>query len=157
VHAPEEARRELPEGLLLCGGALLPGSTKTCGILPKLGEPCGDNGCRDRGATCSTTTGACVKVGLPGDPCTPGGEDCSETYVCDANNQCSAGIALGAPCMMFEQCANANTFCDIPDNATMGVCTAPKPNGASCRSHFNCASDVCDPASNTCMVDVPCD
>jgi hypothetical protein len=146
-----------PRGFTCAEGLYCLGSTKTCGPLPKLGEPCGNNGCRDRGATCSATTGTCVKVGVLGDPCTQSGEECSDLYVCDANNQCSAGIALGAPCKMFEQCANAEAFCDIPDNATMGVCTAPKPNGASCRGHFDCASDVCDPASSTCVADVPCD
>ncbi len=132
-------------------------STKTCGPLPGLGEPCPDGGCRDRGAHCSAATKTCVKVGLPGDPCSLAEDDCSDLYVCGPNNQCYAGISLGAPCMMFQQCADAGAFCDIPANATMGTCTAPKPDGASCRTQLDCASNVCDPASKTCVADVSCD
>jgi hypothetical protein len=139
-----------------CVEGLSCGSTKTCTPPAGPGEPCVAPGCRERGTRCSATTGTCVPVGLPGDPCSED-DDCSILYVCGANNQCSAGIALGAPCKKFDQCADAGAFCDVPDNAAIGTCTAPKPNGASCHGPFDCASNVCDPASGTCVVDVPCD
>lgn len=131
-------------------------SSMTCGSLPGSGEHCNNDGCRERGQTCSATTRTCVNLGLPGDPC-ESSEDCSILYVCGADKQCSAGIALGAPCMKTDQCANAGAFCDVPDNATMGTCMAPKPNGASCHRAFDCASNVCEPASLTCVADVACD
>ena len=132
-------------------------TTKTCGFLPGLGEPCTNDGCREVGLTCSETSKTCVKEGLLGDPCGAGAAECSDLYVCDASNRCSAGIPLGGACVMFDRCADPDAFCDVPANATMGTCTAPKPNGASCRTHFDCASDVCDPTSNTCVADMPCD
>jgi len=144
-----------PLGLSCADGLACLVPSKTCGVLPGLGEPC-VNGCRELGLHCSTTTGTCVKNGLPGDPCSED-DDCSYLYVCGADKQCTTGIALGAPCTMFDHCAEWDAFCDVPDNATMGTCTAPKPDGASCRTQFDCASNVCDPASQTCVADVPCD
>lgn len=144
-----------PVGLSCADGLACLVSSQTCGPLPGPGEPCTD-GCRDLGLHCSATTRMCVKDGLLGDPCSSH-EDCAYFYVCGANNQCSAGLALGAPCVMSEHCAGSGAFCDIPANATMGTCTAPKPDGASCHTKFECASEVCDPVSKTCVADVPCD
>jgi hypothetical protein len=132
-------------------------SSNTCGSLPGPGERCDRDGCRERGQHCSTTTKTCVNVGLLDDPCSSG-EDCSPFYVCGANRQCSEGIALGAPCTRSDRCAGAElAFCDIPDNATMGTCTMPKPDGASCHVEYECVSGVCDPISKTCVADQVCD
>jgi hypothetical protein len=148
-----------PDAVLPCGeglSCLL--SSKQCGRRPGLGEPCNDDGCRDLYAHCSPTTGTCVMEGVLGDPCTLGAVDqCTRLYVCGPDHRCSAGLALGAPCGKFDRCAGPGAFCDIADNATMGVCTGPKANSGSCHQDFDCASNVCDPASKTCVADVPCD
>jgi len=148
------------DALLPCGdGLACLRSSKRCGPLPGLGERCSDDGCRNLYAHCSPSTGTCVMEGVLGDPCTFGAVDqCTLLYVCSRDQTCSAGHPLGAPCIAsYDRCAGPGAFCDIADSATMGVCTMPKPDGAPCQLSFHCASNVCDPASKTCVADIPCD
>jgi hypothetical protein len=125
-----------------------------CGSLPQLGESC-TGACRDAGTTCSAASRICVKVGLEGAACSSTA-DCSQLYVCNSSKQCSAGIALGDPCTASQRCADPGAFCDVPLDAAMGTCVAPKPEDAPCQFDEQCASDVCDPASHACVADVPC-
>jgi len=124
----------------------------TCGPLPGPGEPC-DGACRDRGTTCSQTTGVCVKVALAGEACATSA-DCSVLYACDATKHCSRGLALGAACTAGQFCADARAFCD--PTTTPSTCALPKPDGEACTRSLQCQTVYCDPASLTCAEEPVC-
>lgn len=126
----------------------------TCGSLPELGASC-TGACRDTGATCNQTSHTCVKVALEGAACTTS-SDCSFLYTCNAQKQCSRGIATGEPCTISQRCADRGAFCDTPALESMGICALPKADGATCRFNADCESGVCDPQTDKCIADVAC-
>jgi hypothetical protein len=126
-----------------------------CASLPQLGNSC-DGPCRDEGTTCSATSQTCVKVALAGQPCTTSG-DCASVYVCDRTlGRCSAGIALGAPCVAAQLCADDRASCYSPDGQAIGTCELPRANGERCGRDANCESLHCDPVALICTVPPVC-
>ena len=125
-----------------------------CVKLPHSGETCTDF-CTDFGAICDPTTKKCINVVLEGGTCRGQGfqSDCSSLYSCDTG-RCNAGVALGAPCVVGDHCADFRAFCDIPDTADQGTCVLPKPNGGSCLFDPDCESAFCDFQTFMC-VDAP--
>ena len=128
-----------------------------CAVPPGLGQPC-TSGCRDLGTTCSSLTHTCVAVGLVGAPCGIGADpsDCAPEYVCDRTGHCSAGIALGQPCGVQDQCADDRSACDTPPGELTGVCALPKPDGSSCARDAVCDSLHCDPFTSRCTPEPVC-
>ena len=128
-----------------------------CAAPPVLGQPC-TSACRDLGTTCSSVTHTCVAVGLVGAPCGIGAapSDCAPQYVCDRTGHCSAGIALGAPCGVRDQCADDRAACDAPPDQLTGVCGLPKPDGATCARDAVCDSLHCDPLTTRCTPEPVC-
>lgn len=126
----------------------------TCGSLPALGESC-TGACRDTGTTCNQTSHTCVKVALEGAACSDS-SDCSFLYTCNAQKQCSRGIATGEACTISQRCADRGAFCDTPALEAMGICALPKADGATCRFNADCESNVCDPQTDKCVADVAC-
>lgn len=116
------------------------GIPKTCQPLPKVGEPCPDNLCRDQGVVCNAAK-ICTQVGLPGAPCTTD-LDCSHFYGCGADGTCGVRDPGGA-CITNNDCFEADTYC------AAGTCSPPQPNGAACADDRDCASDHCDDSLTT--------
>jgi hypothetical protein len=126
-----------------------------CAVPPALGQPC-TSACRDLGTTCSSRTHTCVPVGLVGAVCGIGTQDCAPQYVCDRTGHCSAGIALGQPCSVGDQCADDRAACDTPPGELTGVCVLPKPDGSTCARDAVCDSVHCDPLTDRCTPEPVC-
>lgn len=119
------------------------GSPKQCQPLPKLGEACPDNLCRDDGQICSA--GTCARIGLPGDACATDA-DCSHFYGCSASHVCAVRDP-GGVCTTSTDCFEADTYCAVPMGQTTGTCSAPQADGALCGDDRECESDTCDDAA----------
>jgi hypothetical protein len=123
-------------------GCINPLSTMpgTCRPLPHLGEACPYLRCADEDLRCDDAgTHTCVALGLPGAPCASA-FDCSPYMECNpTSHTCQALPSLGMSCATACQGAS---FCQL-DATGAGTCTAPKPNGSSCESLSECASDYC--------------
>jgi hypothetical protein len=128
-----------------------------CAVPPALGQPC-TSACRDLGTTCSSANHTCVAVGLVGAPCSIGASppDCAPEYLCDRTGHCSAGIALGQPCGVGDQCADDRAACDTPPGQLTGVCGLPKPDGSSCARDAVCDNLYCDPLTSHCAPEPVC-
>jgi hypothetical protein len=131
------------------------GSPKQCQSLPKLGDPCPDQQCRDDGLVCNAS-GVCARLGLPGDACTTDA-DCSHFYGCSPSHVCGVRDPGGA-CMSSSDCFEADTYCAIPNGQTAGTCQPPQANGALCGDDRECASDTCDDNGTpmTCIPEPAC-
>jgi hypothetical protein len=122
----------------------------TCKMLPLVGEPCPDQVCAELGATCDASS-TCAMVGLPGAACMIS-EDCSPYVTCDETTDlCEALPTLGEPCT--TACSDGS-FCNLEDGSG-GSCTAPGPDGATCKRNAECANEYCDD-NGMCMTPAVC-
>lgn len=123
---------------------------RTCKVLPVLGEACPDSACRDDGTFCEPTAKVCTRLGLPGDACSTTAR-CSFFYACDqATMVCVTGPRLGDACSNTSPCFDFQTYCKA------GTCAALEAKGAACTDDSDCASDLCDPATNVCSEEPIC-
>jgi hypothetical protein len=76
--------------------------------------------------------------------------------VCDRTGHCSAGIALGRPCGVGDQCADDRASCDAPPDQLTGVCGLPGADGALCGHDASCDSLYCDPFTTRCAPEPVC-
>ena len=131
------------------------GQAGQCTKLPHTGEACTDF-CTDFGSICDPTSQKCVEVALEGETCIGEGinSNCSVLYSCDAG-RCNAGLALGAQCTTADRCADFRAFCDVND-ADIGTCVLPKPNGQSCLLDEDCDSSFCDFTTFKCVDEPVC-
>jgi len=117
----------------------LPGS---CAALPKQGEACPYQRCAAIGTYCDSTT-HCAALGLPGAPCNAHA-DCSPFDECDlVNHVCIVLPTLGMPCDLG--CAG-ESYCER-NEAGVGTCTTPQPNGTPCEESDKCLSQNCKPGA----------
>jgi len=131
-------------------------TTRTCKVLPKLGEACPDGVCRDAGNYCNGSS-QCAKIGLEGSACAQGTGQCSNYYPCDlSTNKCTKAPATGEPCS--GRCFDANTFCDT--SSVTPTCVTLKPDGQTCTGSSQCESDHCGfgsgAGSGTCSTPAAC-
>jgi hypothetical protein len=130
-----------------------PIGSRTCDALPTVGQPCTADGlCRDEGVYCDGSTNLCTSVGLPGAAC-PSGIECSPYYACVAA-ACAQGPGLGDMCSSAAPCFDAGTYCDF----AAGLCVMQGPDGGTCNSDAECASDFCDLSTSpgTCASPMTC-
>jgi hypothetical protein len=118
---------------------LTPGANGTCEVVPTIGQPCAAGTCADVGSVCNTS-GMCVALGLPGDPCALD-LDCAPAFHCDATQHCNPYPSLGMPCT--STCA-PGAWCDAQSS---GMCVAPLTNGQPCQLSQQCQSEYCDQLS----------
>jgi hypothetical protein len=129
---------------LLCASPGI-GQGGTCVTAPTIGQPCAMGQCGDIGARCDGSSGMCVALGLPGEPCATEIE-CGEDEVCTAGSAGSAGSAmtcapapaLGEPCV--DTCL-PGSWCD--PNTAGGQCVAPIANTTMCTDPLQCQSGYC--------------
>lgn len=119
-------------------------------VVAQEGEECQSSGCVE-GLICVITTNgagetsACVRPRVLGEPCDP---FCADGLVCSDAFLCEAAPDVGQPCS--GECREGS-WCDTSsDDTTQWVCAMPKPNGASCTSSEECASDSCDSDMRIC-------
>lgn len=172
-RSPGNVRGTLPDGVRCwrqeqcasgaCRGAMVPAlpNCGTCGHLPIVGDRCtSDDGCRvttfnsfDTDLVCDRTTGACVRGGAPGEPCT-------DARGCALPLRCAASFCrpiqsqpVGAPCSDTALC-ESGLYC----SRTELVCRTQVfvPPGAACdRSEEGPPARVCT-AGSYCHVDRVC-
>ena len=120
--------------------------TLVCVDAPHVGQPCTSSGrCGDEGLYCGNDQ-ICHYVALAGEPCGTG-QVCASYTTCNASMQvCQPYPATGQDCSVTQRCNDVGTYCDG------SVCQAPKPNGQSCNSNIDCASQYCETVTTlTCM------
>ena len=101
--------------------------------------------------------GTCVRRRIAGERCYGSVEpECVIGLVCDRGTKTCVDrdaiapverVPVGAPCRyVLGPWCEEGAFCDVadPEQSLDGICTLPKPVGASCRSDSQCASDSCN-------------
>ncbi|TMQ23362.1 MAG: hypothetical protein E6J90_10700 [Deltaproteobacteria bacterium] len=147
------------EGLVCTGG--------TCGAPPRAGDACSEYGpgCATIGTSCQITgfdsqqhpIARCLPAADLGQPCRKfsGVNDrppCKADAVCDLQQGiCVALPGAGEDCPNLV-CAPGAICRGVPEGApTRNVCQALLPAGGHCTVAEQCASDICDRATQTCL------
>ena len=137
--------KDIIKGTVATGGACL------------MDEECQSQAC-DRSA-CTTDTECCAgtctaKIPAGGD-CSAAGSRCADDLFCrrgtGTTGICTALIADGQPCTSSDYC-EAGRRCNVVTGTSAGTCGVLPAHGQACPG-MTCdlLSDLCDPASKTCV------
>lgn len=120
-------------------------------------EECQSQDC-DKSACTMTTeccAGACAAKIPAGGDCSAAGPRCADDLFCrrgtGTTGICSAVIADGQPCTSTDSCVTGRR-CNLVTGTSAGTCGILPAHGQACPGMLcDSLSDLCDPASKTCV------
>ena len=137
---------DVVKGTVAAGGSCL--TDDEC-----LSEACDKSTCNSALECCAGTCTARIPAG--GD-CSAVGARCAQDLFCRRNTVdqtaiCTARIADGQPCTSSDVCVTGRR-CNLVTGTSAGTCGAFPAHGQACPGDAcDSTSDVCDPASKTCV------
>jgi hypothetical protein len=117
------------------------GTGGTCRAPGKVGANCSALPCA-ADLYCDTTGYVCTALPGLGSPCIVSGERCAKPYFCNTNKSpavCDQPAGLGQDCSIVT--CDTGLYCDTL-SATR-TCKAQLPDGTTCTSSLQCASQIC--------------